>query len=180
MGDRCSVAPKPLLAAGVGGYLLRVCLLAALMLPACTTAIDPLPTSSDLSAPSSGAEAQPPVVDGLPEFPGSLVATPGIPWEPPAQMSEAGTAHDSVASLLLDLRGFLDTDGADVRVGLLGEPADDAAQAYAQVAVSGDDSVAGTEILFEIRRGERGWYMTDAHVRTHCRRSMDLDNDLCV
>jgi hypothetical protein len=159
---------------------LTVWLLAALIVPACATTVDPVPTPSHVASPSAGAEAMPPVVEELPEFPGSLVATPGIPWEPPPRMSEGDTTHDSVTSLLLALRRILDTEESEVRVGLLGEPSDDAAQAYLQATVLGHDSVAGTEILFELRRGARGWYMTNAQVRSHCRRAVDLDTGFCV
>lgn len=159
---------------------MTVCLLAALILPACGTRVDPIPTPADAASPSAVSEALPPVVEALPEFPGSVVATPAMPWEPPPGMGEADTTHDSMASLLLDLRGLLDTPGTEVRVGLIGEPTDDAARAYVQVTVVGDDSVAGNEITFELQRSERGWYMTDAQVRAHCRRAVDLDTGLCV
>jgi hypothetical protein len=42
------------------------------------------------------------------------------------------------------------------------------------------DAASRPADLFGLRRGERGEYMTDARVRAHGRRALDLDSNLCV
>jgi hypothetical protein len=134
-----------------------------------------MPTPTSLAPSGITVRAEPPA------FPGSVGATRWqVTAEPPPGLGREDTEHDeladAIATLVTQLRAG--TPGAEVLAGLLGEPAADVAQAWVQVAGIDDDSVAGQELVVNLRLGPNGWYVAEATTRTHCRRG--VSGDLCV
>ena len=54
------------------------------------------------------------------------------------------------------------------------------ARAWMHLTGSGDDSVAGQEIVLLMSRDANGWFIQRLTWREHCRRAVDQAGELCV
>jgi len=117
-----------------------------------------------------------------PEFPGSAGA---IAWQEttavPSELREGHVAFADLEELQREIVRYLVSAGergAQVSVGLLAQTGDDEAAAYGFVSGAADDSIAGVEYRFTLRRSVDGWFVAAMEQRTHCRRG--VSGDLCV
>jgi hypothetical protein len=124
----------------------------------------------------------PSLPDEPPEFPGSAGA---LPWREgltvPSELREGHVAFAELEELQRAIGSYLSSTGghgAQVTVGLLAPVGPDEASAYAFVTGAGDDSVAGDEYRFTLRRSSDGWFVADLRLRTHCWRG--VSEGLCV
>ena len=127
-----------------------------------------------------------PEVNEPPPFPGSVAATS---WEtsedPPEEFGVGGDRFDSPYATLQALMTFgVQQDGGlpegQRLVGDILDADDDSARAWLQLIGSGDDSVAGVEMLLLMSRDARGWFVEELSFRNHCRRGVDPAGELCV
>ena len=133
-----------------------------------------------------GTVDESPEVNEPPPFPGSVGVTA---WEtgedPPEGFGVGGNRYDSPFATLQALMTFgVQQEGGlpsgQRLVGDILDADDDSARAWIQLTGSGDDSVAGTEILLLMSRDERGWFIEELSFRNHCRRGVDPAGALCV
>lgn len=146
-----------------------VCVLLALLVAGCSSSA-PQPTDRETGLP---------ILADLPPFPGSAGA---LDWEEtsePADGLGAGdTTHRSIGELVAAVRALAAEAGAEVNIGFLGRPS---AQEATLVIHTGsrDEAVAGDELVAEVRRNERGWYLERIRYRHHCRRGIDEQTGGC-
>lgn len=115
-------------------------------------------------------------------------ATPWEPTEVPAGFGEGqaafSTAGELVAALAAELAGGgLGSDVWEVTARVLFDQAEgdpDAQEATGAVLLWGflDDSVAGSDHRFDLRRGPDGWFAASAEQRSQCARG--VTEGLCV
>ena len=144
---------------------------AAVLCVACTGPSSP-PTD-----PATGLE----ILDELPQFPGSVAASE---WEEssnvPAELRANGAVHATVADLVAAIRDEARDRGFELTLAFLGLPTDEAATLVVHAEQRGDELVAGDELVMEIGRGDRGWYIDHSRSRRHCRHAIDSDTKSCT
>ena len=139
---------------GGGPLVLRLYLAVASLLAACTGS----------------------TVDGASSFPGSAGATE---WrdvtEIPGELGAANGTHAS-ADALFDAFVYALTDPPgtppDEASGTVVPLSEDEAAGTIEISGHPDDSIAGQEYRLTMRRGNAGWFVDSAEVRTHCRRGV--------
>ncbi len=149
----------------------RTIALAVLCLLAVGCASDALPTDAATGLP---------ILDDLPPFPGSAAS---LEWressEPADGLSAGDTTHATIGELVAAIRVLAAEADAEVNIGFLGPPEATRATLVVQTS-SSDEASAGQELVADVRRNDRGWYVEAVRFRTHCRRGIDPETDDCV
>ena len=143
--------------------------------------------SLSLIALVAGCSADPsPEANEPPPFPGSVAATAWRSAEdPPEDFGPGGDRFDSPFATLQAFMTFgVQQDGGlpegQRLVGDVLDAEDATARAWMHLIGSGDDSVAGQEILLLMSRDDRGWFIERLTWRDHCRRAVDQAQGVCV
>lgn len=143
--------------------MLRLGLAALTVVIAGCSGPSPLPTDATTGLP---------ILVELPAFPGSATA---LEWqqtsEPADGLRATDTTHDSIGELVAAMRSLAAESGAEVNVGFLGPPSEDAATLVIHSS-SPDADFAGQELVAEVRRNDRGWHVDLIRYRHHCRREV--------
>ena len=127
-----------------------------------------------------------PEVNEPPQFPGSVAATSWRTAEdPPEGFGAGGDRFDSPFATLQALMNFGVQQEGGLPEGqrLVGDVLDveaATARAWMHLTGTGDDSVAGSEIILVMAKDERGWFVERLTWRDHCRRAVDQAADICV
>ena len=149
----------------------RVALVALAVTAAACASESPIPKD-----PATGL----PIVDQLPAFPGTVAALEWRETSEPADGFGAGdTTHATIGDLVAAMREVAAEEDAELTVGFLGPPTAEEATLVVHSS-SRDQAFAGDEIVAQLRRNERGWYVDLIRFRHHCRREVDADGQECV
>ena len=121
-----------------------------------------------------------PILDELPAFPGSVAALEWRETSEPADGLGAGdTTHPTIGALVAALRGVAAEGDAELTIGFLGAPTAEEATLVVHSS-SRDEAFAGDEMVAQLLRNERGWYVDLIRYRHHCRREITPDGQECV
>jgi hypothetical protein len=141
-----------------------------IVITACSSP-SPLPTDAATGLP---------ILSELPAFDGSRGATA---WqeanEAPDGFGPATTEHLDLASIVGAFGGLARGQDIEFEMGFLGPPSADAATLLVH-ATRPDEAIAGDEIIVELGRNDRGWFMELTRYRTHCRRGLDAEGQSCI
>lgn len=142
------------------------------VLPAACAGEASIPTD-----PVTGLE----ILSSLPPLRGSAAVTE---WrdssDTPDGMGAGTTTHTAIGDLVDALRQLASEEGVELAVGFVGPPGGAEATLVVHVAGSEDPAVAGDELVLELRRNERGWYVDSVRYRNHCRHAVDPATGSCA
>jgi hypothetical protein len=149
----------------------RVALASLAVIAVACASQSPIPTD-----PATGL----PILDQLPAFAGSIAATEWNESEgTPEGFGSENTVHADLASVIGALRALWREQDIAVTMGFIGPPAPDAATIVVHATGRDDEAVVGDELLMDVRRNERGWYVELVRHRMHCRRGIDPETEFC-
>ena len=140
-----------------------------------------------LVAACSSVEAQPtdaatglPILERFPPLAGSVAATE---WNDSQSTPEGfgpdDTVHADLVSLVGALRGIWAEQDVRATMGFIGRPTPDAASIVAHVTGRDREDIVGDELVMEVRRNERGWYVEGVQHRMHCGSGLDPETGFC-